>query len=131
MDIGIDFDGSCVKHKYPLVGDDIGAVPVLKEIVQAGHRLILTTMRSDFGVKKGLYISGLTDAVNWFKENGIPLFGIQTNPEQKEWTDSPKAYCHMIIDDTALGCPLIENKGERPYLDWVKIRQILKEKKII
>ena len=129
--IGIDFDGSCVKHEYPKIGDDIGAIPVLKELVNAGHKLILWTMRSDYGVKKSLYSSGLSDAVNWFKENDIPLFGIQRNPEQHKWTNSPKAYCHLYIDDAALGCPLVEIEDERPYIDWIKIREILIQKKII
>lgn len=32
MDIAIDFDGTCVTHEYPRVGNNIGAVPVLKKI---------------------------------------------------------------------------------------------------
>lgn len=32
MDIVIDFDGTCVTHEFPLVGKDIGAVPVLKKL---------------------------------------------------------------------------------------------------
>lgn len=47
MDICIDFDGTCVMHEFPEVGQDIGAVPVLKKLVEAGHNLILFTMRSD------------------------------------------------------------------------------------
>ena len=39
MIIAIDFDGTCVYHDYPYVGKDIGAVPVLKELVAAGHKL--------------------------------------------------------------------------------------------
>ena len=30
MIIGIDFDGTCVSHEFPLVGNDIGSVSVLK-----------------------------------------------------------------------------------------------------
>lgn len=47
MIIGIDFDGTCVKHAFPRKGDDIGAIPILKELVDNGHKLILFTMRSD------------------------------------------------------------------------------------
>ena len=47
MDIVIDFDGTVVTHDFPKVGNDIGAVPVLKELIANGHRLILFTMRSD------------------------------------------------------------------------------------
>lgn len=47
MIIGIDFDGTCVTHEFPDVGKDIGATPVLKELTDKGHKLILFTMRSD------------------------------------------------------------------------------------
>lgn len=34
MIIAVDFDGTCVKHRYPMVGEDVdGAVSVLKELV--------------------------------------------------------------------------------------------------
>lgn len=117
MEIAIDFDGTCVTHEYPRVGMDIGAVPVLKELTDRGHKLILWTMRG--GDK-------LQDAVNWFKENEIPLYGIQRNPTQDTWTESPKAYAQLYIDDAALGCPLRqEHNAERPFVDWVVVRKLL------
>lgn len=140
MDICIDFDGTCVSHEFPAIGKDIGAVPVLKELVEKGHRLILFTMRSDRKKKKkidGVEIAVeenvLTEAVQWFDQNSIPLYGVQKNPTQRFWTSSPKAYGHMYIDDANLGCPLIENdpESDRPYVDWVKVREALKEKGIL
>ena len=47
MVIGIDFDGTCVRHEYPEIGKDIGAIPVLKRIIEYGHDIILYTMRGD------------------------------------------------------------------------------------
>lgn len=45
MIIAVDFDGTCVKHRYPMVGEDVdGAVSVLKELVRKGHKIILYTM---------------------------------------------------------------------------------------
>ena len=139
MYVGIDFDGTCVTHEFPRVGRDIGAVPVLKELVQNGHQLILFTMRSD---KQEVLTdhyeihskaeSYLTEAVNWFKDNGIELFGIQTNPTQHSWTSSPKAYCHLYIDDAALGCPLVDAPfPERPYVDWEEVRRLLFKMQIL
>ncbi len=133
MVIGIDFDGTCVTHQFPELGRDIGAVPVLRELAAAGHQLILWTMRSDGQVEQempgGYMMHGgdfLSQAVGWFKDNGIPLYGIQRNPLQDAWTTSPKAYCHLYIDDAALGCPLVyAGSGERPYADWEKIREYL------
>jgi len=114
----IDFDGTCVTHEYPKVGRSIGAEKVLKRITDEGGLLILWTMRSG---------DQLEDAKNWFHDNGIPLFGAQRNPTQDEWTDSPKAYAQVYIDDAALGCPLVEliMEGERPYVDWDKVEALL------
>ena len=119
MTIGIDFDGTCVTHDYPEIGKDIDAIPVLKSLVDKGHQLILFTMRSDNeNANTEQYLS---DAVNWFKENDIPLFGIQTNPTQHTWTSSPKAYCDLYIDDAGLGCPLKTdtNLSANPFVDWL------------
>jgi len=138
MDILIDFDGTVVTHVWPEIGEDIGAVPVLKELVAKGHNLILFTMRSGESLK---------EAVKWFKLQDIPLYGVQSNPTQHTWTSSPKAYGQLIIDDICLGIPLIHNAvaywdkedyqeiklpySERPYVDWVKVRQMLIQKRIL
>lgn len=141
MKIAIDFDGTCVTHDFPFVGTDIGAVSVLKELVANGHDLILWTMRADCENNTGAsdcipeVHNGpfLTDAINWFKENDIPLFGIQRNPEQDSWTTSPKCYAQLYIDDAALGCPLIKNicVSSRPFVDWKAVRKLLVKKGLI
>lgn len=137
---GIDFDGTCLTHDFPFIGKDIGAVKVLRKIVDNGHRLILFTMRSD---KKNVIVSRhnpeilnvqsdyLTQAVNWFKENKLPLYGINEDPFQAMWTDSPKAYCNIYIDDCGLGIPLIYGKHEKPYVDWVEVEKILEKRGLI
>ncbi len=134
MIIGIDFDGTCTTHEFPNIGKDIGAIPILKKLVENGHQLILFTMRSNIENpqstdpniinKKGDY---LDDAVNWFKKNDIPLYGIQTNPTQNTWTTSPKAYCQLYIDDAGLGCPLLfdDKKSERPFVNWKAVEKYL------
>lgn len=128
MDICIDFDGTCVTHEFPNIGKDVGAVPILKKLVQRGHRLILFTMRSNKDD-----IPYLDDAVQWFQEHEIPLYAIQTNPEQKSWTDSPKAYANLFIDDAALGCPLKYDRSYsiRPFVDWEKVEQELIRRNIL
>lgn len=125
MDIVIDFDGTCVTHRYPETGSEIGATSVLRELADAGHRLILFTMRAD-NRRHGIRL--LQDAVEWFAERDIPLYGIQTNPSQSAWTSSPKAFGDLYIDDSALGCPLVfPHDGTRPYVDWTRVRQMLCE----
>ena len=118
MYICVDFDGTCVTHEYTNIGNDIGAVPVLKQLTKEGHQLILFTMRSG---------NELEDAVEWFNENGIPLYGIQRNPTQDNWTDSPKAYGQLYIDDAALGAPLKVDKelSNRPFIDWEKVKGMI------
>ena len=129
MEILIDFDGTVVTHDFPNIGKDIGSVTVLKKLVQNGHKLILFTMRSHrpFLSFTGTMRDTLDEAVDWFKKNDIPLHGINTNPDQKDWTDSPKAYGQLLIDDTALGCPLlnVKKKSARPFVDWVKVEEML------
>lgn len=142
MDIAIDFDGTCVTHEFPKVGKDIGAVPILKKLVDKGHRLILFTMRSDDqdsecnspspeypDIHGGNYLS---DAVEWFRENEIPLYGKNVNPSQILWTKSPKVYAQLYIDDASLGCPLkFTHISDRPYVDWIKVEKLLKEMNVL
>ena len=116
MIIAIDFDGTCVTHEYPVVGKDIGAVPVIKALVERGDQIILFTMRSG---------EPLADAVNWFSENGIPLFGVNENPQQHTWTNSPKPYAHVYIDDAALGVPLVHPGIGRPFVKWDVVALLL------
>jgi len=127
MEICIDFDGTCVTHEYPEIGQDIGAIPVLRKLVKAGHRLILFTMRSNVFKDKPY----LDNAVEWFKNNNIPLYGINKNPTQSSWSSSPKAYGHLYIDDCALGIPLCYSSNVRPYVDWVLVEDLLKNMGLI
>lgn len=118
MIIGIDFDGTCVTHAYPAVGEDIGAVPVLRALVNEGHKLILITMRDK---------DKLQDAVNWFEEREIPLYGVNNNKQQRFWTSSKKIFAHLYIDDAGLGIPLETDltKSDRPYVCWEEVRSML------
>lgn len=99
LDIAVDFDGTCVTNDYPEIGHDIGAGEVLRSLVAKGHRIILCTMRSG---------KRLEDAIRWFESNGIKLYAVNGNPEQKQWTRSRKIHADIYIDDRALGCPLYE-----------------------
>lgn len=116
MIIGLDFDGTTVTHEYPEIGKEIGAAPVLKELVERGHKIVLNTMQSG---------EELQEAVDWFQKNEIPLYGINENPDQKEWTSSPKVFADLYIDDAALGAPLSNPGRGRPFIDWHRVRQVL------
>lgn len=125
MVVSLDFDGTVVTHDYPRVGKDVGAVPVLEQIRDNGHKIILFTIRG--------YDNYLQDAVDWFKVNNIPLYGINANPTQSSWTTSPKCLADLQIDDAALGAPLKYdyNLSKRPFIDWNIVEQMLKLNGII
>lgn len=116
--IAIDFDGTCVEHEYPSVGMDVeGAVETLRALNNKGHRLILFTMRSGDKLDK---------AIKWFKDREIELWAVNENPEQREWTESPKVFADVYIDDAALGCPIMFIDGvRRPVINWRKVREWL------
>lgn len=126
--IGIDFDGTVVEHKYPEIGTAIdGALDVIEELQEAEHKLILYTMRSG---------ERLVEAVEYLEESGILLFGVNANKSQKHWTESPKIFCNIYIDDAALGCPLLQRTkdGEpvgRPFVDWDEVRDLLVEREVL
>lgn len=121
MVIGIDFDGTCVTNEYPHIGKDIGAIPVLKALVNKDHKLILITMRQGTPLK---------EAINWFTTNAIPLYSVNNNPTQSNWSLSRKIYANYYIDDANLCTPLITTNG-KPYIDWVAVHQELINKKIL
>jgi len=116
MIVAIDFDGTCVTHEYPAVGRDIGAVPAIRAMLDRGDRIILFTMRS--GIP-------LEEAVAWFDFNNISLYGVNENPDQGIWTSSPKPYANVYIDDAALGVPLVHPLMGRPYVDWIKVAELM------
>lgn len=122
----VDFDGTCCTHEFPAIGKDIGAAPVLRELVSAGHQLILWTMRCDHTKPPvtddpdihpvgGNYLS---EAVKWFEYRNIPLYGINANPTQASWSTSPKAYGTLCLDDINLGARLSKIAHLRPFIDW-------------
>lgn len=140
MIVAVDFDGTCVTHEFPRVGEEIGAAEVLKELTDKGHKIILFTMRSHPNeINQNRTIDGniinndtLQDAIDWFKKHDVPLFGVNENPTQKDWSSSPKPYAHIYIDDAALGVPLKHDfLSDRPYVDWGIVRYYLHVKNIL
>lgn len=76
----------------------------------------------------------LQDAIDWFAKYDIPLYGVNDNPSQHSWTDSPKVYANMYIDDAALGIPLVYNDMSsmmRPYVGWVRVTELLYESGVL
>lgn len=125
----VDFDGTCITDCFPAIGEEIGAVEVLLELQQKGHKIILNTVRSNHTGD-----NLLDEAIDWFNKHKISLYGINENPDQKSWSSSLKVHADYFIDDKSIGMPLIipaveENK--LPYVDWLLIRKFLIEKGIL
>ncbi len=119
--LALDFDGTCVEAcNPPEIGREIGAAPYLKALSDAGVKIILWTMRSDgytgLNNPKPPY-DALAPALIWFHQHQIKLWAINENKEQV-WTKSPKVHAHLVLDDTAFGCPLVRPEGKRAYVDW-------------
>jgi hydroxymethylpyrimidine pyrophosphatase-like HAD family hydrolase len=102
MVIAVDFDGTLCEHKFPEIGQ-------IKEIHQKvinfirtskskGAEIILWTCREDLKERKYL-----TEAVNWCKENNIPIDFVNEYPmPQFNGFASRKVCADMYIDDKAV-----------------------------
>lgn len=107
MIISVDFDGTCVKHEFPAIGPVLpGAISTMKELVRAGHKIILNTCREDD--RRLIYKRYLTNAIEWFKKNNIPLHNVNENcREDDSFRDGcdqrRKIYAGCYIDDRNLG----------------------------
>lgn len=119
MYICVDFDGTIVEHQFPRIGAQVPlAMFWMRRWQELGAKLILWTMRSD-DPESGRLV--LQEAVEYLKDYGIELFGVNKNPTQV-WSSSPKAHAHMYVDDAAVGCPLVHpDDGARPYVDWSRV----------
>lgn len=118
LTIGLDFDGTLVEHRYPIVGKTLPhCIETLRKWQNECNVLyILTTMRDG---------QTLEDAINWGNENGIKWFGIQYHPYQKRWTTSNKCHCNLMIDDRNFGQPLTLDSDGFTCVDWVEMDNVL------
>lgn len=147
MTIAVDFDGTLVTHRFPMIGLEApGAVDYLKKFQEGpGNKIILYTMRGDnqyynpvskkcekitpelrrIGCK-----SVLQEAIDWCTTRGIKLYAVNTNPSQYGWTSSKKVYANMYIDDTSCNSPMtIHPDSGEPVIDWTVVEQKINEYK--
>jgi hypothetical protein len=117
MIVAVDFDGTCVDHCYPQIGNEVpGAVSYLKFLQSIDAEIVLFTMRSG---------KELGEAIEWFKERDIKI-SVQYSSSQTMWTSSNKCYAEVYIDDAALGCPLIHPSNfRRPCVDWSAVHDLM------
>jgi len=95
--IAVDFDGTIVEHKYPLIGKEMHfAFTTLKELRKKGHKLILWTYRQG---------EELQEAVAFCNKNGLEFYAVNKNfpNETEEDGHSRKLNADIFIDDRNVG----------------------------
>lgn len=128
MLIYLDFDGTCVVHAYPNIGKyNPGCLEVIKKLQDAGHDIILNTMRSEFNN------GSLEQALNWFDNAWFFTKNDDFNLKPIKSTDKKYHPCPwnwetffsnniVMIDDISLGIPLIKSSMNNSMMvDWSKI----------
>lgn len=100
MIIAVDFDGTIVEDKYPLIGREKPfATEILRKFMEQRHRLILWTMRNG---------QELADAVEWCKKRGVEFYAVNTIAsdivgEEIDPSLSQKLHADVFIDDRNIG----------------------------
>lgn len=114
LPILVDFDSTMVvTDGYPnIIGENKPCVKVMKKWIKGGVGIILWTIREG---------KELDDAVNWCKEQGLELYGVNENPTQSSWNTARKVYGVLRIDDANVGTKLIHDDTYRPRVDWAYI----------
>ena len=131
MNIYLDFDGTVVEHDYPQIGSlNPNSLEVIKKLQDAGHNIILNTMRVEFddgSMQEALDFINLNKSVTGIK--------IQHQTEQKiyppRW-NLDKIENDVFIDDIAPNIPLIKAPVVGGFMvDWVEIEKQLRQKGIL
>lgn len=128
MIIYLDFDGTVVEHAYPKIGREVPhALRVIKRLQEAGHEIILNTMRCEIDDKE------LKAALEYLNEHyKVELEPIQTTAIKLHpyWDLSRED--ELFIDDTANGIPLIPAVYDGgSMVDWLQVEIQLMEHKIL
>jgi len=116
MNIAVDFDGTIVEHRYPVIGKPLlFAFETLRELQKRQHNLILWTYRAG---------KELDEAVAFCEANGVTFYAINKSfPDEvfDEATISRKIHADVFIDDRNVG----------GFLGWSKIWEILSQGDIL
>ena len=131
MNIYLDFDGTVVEHDYPEIGKlNPGALEVIKKLQDAGHTIILNTMRVEFNDGT---LEEAIDFINLNREvTGINISRYTENKIHPRNWNSDKIENEIYIDDIAANIPLIKASMVNGYMvDWIKIESQLMAKGLL
>lgn len=105
--LAVDFDGTIVEDKYPLIGEPIMAVVnFLQDVRASGVKLILWTCRNG---------DALTRAVKFCSNLGVEFDAVNENlPEVQQLYggDTRKVFADYYLDDKALTMEQITTYSE-------------------
>ena len=136
MTIYLDFDGTIVEHKYPLIGHcNAGWVQVVHKLHKAGHEILINTTRVELDAKS------FAEAIEYIRKSlsdqhvQSSIFTLRNtdykyDPAKWDWNlhlDTKRIY----IDDMCEGIPL--KKGiysERYMVDWNALNREFEERNL-
>jgi len=133
LTIYLDFDGTVVEHAYPELGAlNPRSFTVIRQLQNAGHRIILNTYRAD------LADGSLQAALNFLNDINNELLPITECTELKiqppawNWEKTLEEGI-LYIDDVCDGTPMIPNIA-LPFglmVDWKTLEEWFTEQGII
>lgn len=106
----IDFDGTIVDHAFPEIGEPKPhAFEVMKELKEAGYKLILWTCRENKPTQvENFWSDHLQEAIDFCKDNGVEFDAVNETYWPLDYRDGAgvparKPHVHCVIDDKNLG----------------------------
>lgn len=98
MIVAVDFDGILCRDAFPGIGKpNYGAISLVREIIDAGHEVVLWTCRVD---------QRLVEAVEWCHDRGLHFCAVNDNAPSnkakygKEYPNGTrKVYADVYMDD--------------------------------
>lgn len=101
MIVAVDFDGILCRDEFPGIGaPNYGMISLVREIIDAGHEVVLWTSRAD---------DGLVEAVRWCEDRGLHFCAVNDNaPSNRAAFESQypngtrKVYADVYLDDKSV-----------------------------
>lgn len=98
MIVAVDFDGILCRDEFPRIGEpNYGVVSLVREIIDAGHEVVLWTGRAD---------DRLVEAVRWCEDRGLHFCAVNDNaPSNRAQyghlypNGTRKVYADVYMDD--------------------------------